>query len=133
MKLQHGRSGLDPRNQPHHSLHIFDGQLIIGAFGFHRRVAARFIVGVNQVCAHALNLVHHILLAGQAHGDHQDQTTGSDDHAQSSQGKPHLAGPKRIDGQAHDLAEEHGLPGSFYQWSGHNSYCNGFVLVKIVT
>ena len=58
----------------------------------------------NLVGADRLNLVEHILLAGHADGDHQDQRGGADHHAQSGQREPHFIAAESLVGETQDLA-----------------------------
>ena len=56
-------------------------------------------------------VIEGVLLAGEAHGDDEDDGGGADDHAEHGEQEAGLAGAEAVDGERHDLAEHHGVCG----------------------
>jgi hypothetical protein len=89
-------------------LQIVDGKRVGGDVAHALRPA--LILRVDQVGPDGLDLVQHILLAGHADGDHQNERGGADHHAQRGQKKSHLVAHEGLVSEAENLAQRHVRP-----------------------
>ena len=108
VELKHGGGGDDAGHGLDDGVHILAGHVVrrAGVIGAHGGAAD--VLHFHLVGADIRDGVESVLLAGETDGDDQDDGGGADDHAEHGKQEADLGGAKAVDGQAADLAEEHG-------------------------
>ena len=102
VQRNHRRRGNDPRHLLQHRVHVIDGQQI----GGHVALRSALVFGIDQVGPNRLNLVQHVLLARHPDGDHQNQRSRANHHAQRRQRETHLVAAESVVGKAENLPQD---------------------------
>ena len=94
-----------PGTSSQRRVHVVDGERVGRDIG--DALAPALVFGLNLVGADRLDLLQHILLAGHADGDDEDQGGGADHHAQRGQRETDLIAAESLVGETQDLAVNH--------------------------
>src|SRR5205807_10438795 len=68
------------------------------------------VLGINEIGADSLDLVQHVLLAGHADGDYQDQKRRANHHAQRGQREADFVATKGVVGEIENFPYRHSRP-----------------------
>src|SRR5262249_12925773 len=88
--------------------HVIDRERIRGGVG--NALRTTLIFGLDQVGANRLNLVEHILLAGHADGDNEDEGCSTNHHAERSERETYFVAAKRVVGEGENLTVDETRP-----------------------
>ena len=102
----HGRCGDDAGHVFLRRLHVGEGKWVGRHVG--DALAAADVLGINEIGADSLDLVQHVLLAGHADGDYQDQRRRANHHAQRGQREADFVATKGVVGEIENFPYRYG-------------------------
>jgi len=97
------RGGGDAGNVPLDGQHVVNGERVVDGTG--NALSATFVFGVHEVRANRLDLIQHILFAGEPDRRHQDQRRRADHHSERGKSEPDLIAQESVIGETEDLAQ----------------------------
>ncbi len=107
-EVDHRRSRYDAGDILAHGLEIVDGERVRRAAADVLRAALVF--GPDFIRTDGLNLAEHVLASSHADGDHEDERSGSDHHAQRGEHEAYFVAAKRVEGKGQNLTDRHLRP-----------------------
>jgi hypothetical protein len=66
-----------------------------------------FIIGVNEIGANCLNLLHYVFAAGQGNSDHEDYARAAHHNAEDGEAHPQLVALQRVEDHLQGMTQRH--------------------------